>query len=204
MPHLLRGDLLPRDLSSLDVPRLFDAAISTQEIATAVGLSQRRVQQIVAEGGLRPAAKPVPSRRELHRILKLEVARHGGNYGWGMLRGALAAHHPGYSFPRRRVLVALRKLFPVDAAKRDEWTAQRLERGKYHAPHVHYSWHLDYACKMQDYGVYVGALLCLTLARHLCLTRRHLDARPNPYPGAIVDGCSRLCVSLKVCGPTPS
>ena len=59
MAHdLLRGDLLPGDLSSLYVPGLFDAAFTTQEIAKAVGLSQRRVQQIVAEGGLRPVAKP--------------------------------------------------------------------------------------------------------------------------------------------------
>ena len=160
-------------LSCLDVPRLYEAGLNSQEIASAVGLGQRRVQQIVAKAGLRPAAKPIPPRRQLRRILKLEVARHGGNYGWGMLHGALVAHHPGYRLPRRRVLAALRELFPVDAAKRDAWTAQRLERGRYFAPHAHYSWHLDYACKMQEYGVYVGA--CLPASRCRCPQPTPLD-----------------------------
>jgi hypothetical protein len=153
-----------RKLSCLDVPRLFEDGLSTREIASVVSLTPRRVQQIVAQAGLRPATKPIPPRRELFRIVKREVRRHGGNYGWGMLHGALVAHHPGYRLPRRRVLAALRELFPEDAAKRDAWTAQRLERGKYLAPYTHYSWHMDYACKLQDFGIYVG-VPCLPACR---------------------------------------
>ena len=59
-------------LDGLDVPRLFEAGLTSQKIAKAVGLSQRRVQQIVAQAGLRPAKKPVPPRRVLLRILKMD------------------------------------------------------------------------------------------------------------------------------------
>ena len=157
-------------LSGLDVPRLFLEGRSVKTIAPMVGLGERRVRAIVAGAGLRAAPDPVPSDRMLFAILRHEVLRHGGGYGWGTLCGALRAHHPGYRFPRRRVLGALRMLFPVEARERQDWTAQRLERGRYHAPYTHYSWHMDYACKMQDYGLYVGA---------------------------IIDGSSRMCLSLR-------
>jgi hypothetical protein len=157
-------------LSAEDVPGLFRAGDSVRDIAALVGLCERRVRQIVAQAGLRPVAKPVPSTRLMYRIILTEVRRHGGGYGWGTLCGALRAHHARYHFPRRRVLAALRDLFPQDARRRQDWTAQRLERGRYYAPYAHYSWHMDYACKMQDYGIYVGA---------------------------VIDGCSRLCLSLQ-------
>eukprot|EP00964_Phaeocystis_antarctica_P132323 scaffold96387_cov78-Phaeocystis_antarctica.AAC.3 len=153
-----------------DVPGLFRAGNSVRDIAPLVGLCERRVRQIVAEAGLRAVAKPTPSPRLMDRIILMEVRRHGGGYGWGTLCGALRAHHTRYHFPRRRVIAALRRLFPHDARRRRNWTAQRLERGRYYAPYTHYSWHLDYACKLQDYGIYVGA---------------------------IIDGSSRLCVSLE-------
>ena len=50
-------------LSCLDVPRLYEAGLNSQEIASAVGLGQRRVQQIVAKAGLRdglPMLGPCP------------------------------------------------------------------------------------------------------------------------------------------------
>lgn len=152
------------------VPGLFHAGYAVKDIAPLVNLSERRVRQIVAEAGLRPVAKPIPPRRLMDQIIRTEVRRHGGGYGWGTLCGALRVHHARYHFPRRRVLAALRDLFPQDARRRQDWTAQRLERGRYYAPYAHYSWHMDYACKMQDYGIYVGA---------------------------VIDGCSRLCLSLQ-------
>jgi len=144
-------------LGAHSVPQLFQSGCTATQIAPLVGLGERRVRQIIAEAGLRPAALPVPSAAQLDKIISTEVARHGGGYGYGMLRGALSAHYPELHLPRRRVLEALQRLFPRDAEKRSDWTAQRLERGRYRAPHTHYSWHLDYACKLQDYGIYVGA-----------------------------------------------
>ena len=157
-------------LSGGDVPDLFVAGYSAKQIAPVVGLCVRRVRQLIAAAGLRPSPKPVPSPSLLEQILTSEVARHGGSYGYGMLSGVLAARYPQFRFPRRRVLAALQRLFPHAAARRYEWTAQRLERGRYFAPYFAYSWHLDYACKLQDYNIYVGA---------------------------VIDGCSRTCVALK-------
>ena len=99
-----------------DVPRLFAAGYTTEQIAPQVGLGVRRVQQIVAEAGLRPAALPVPSAARLDKIIETEVARHGGGYGYGYLQGALRAHHPELRLPRRRVLEALQRLFPAQLA----------------------------------------------------------------------------------------
>ena len=50
-------------LSAEDVPGLFRAGDSVRDIAALVGLCERRVRQIVAQAGLRPVAKPVPSTR---------------------------------------------------------------------------------------------------------------------------------------------
>lgn len=141
------------------VPQLFNRGLEVKQIAPMVGLCERRVRQIVAEAGLRPPPKPIPTPAELDRIILSEAARHGGNYGFGVLNGALRAYHRQYRFPRRRVLEALQRLLPRDAARRNEWTAQRLERGRYYAPHFCYSWHLDYACKMQNYDLYIGCII---------------------------------------------
>ena len=121
-------------LSGGDVPDLFVAGYSAKQIAPVVGLCVRRVRQLIAAAGLRPSPKPVPSPSLLEQILTSEVARHGGSYGYGMLSGVLAARYPQFRFPRRRVLAALQRLFPHAAARRYEWTAQRLERGRYFAP----------------------------------------------------------------------
>ena len=115
------------------VPELFATyGFSTAAIAAAVGYTARHVRRLVA--GTRPPKKPVPSKRILYLILLREVARHGGEYGWGFLRGVLRAYHPQYRFPQRRVMAALRRLFPHAHRSRCQYTAQRLERGRYIAP----------------------------------------------------------------------
>ena len=156
-----------------DVAALFRAGYSMRRIAAGIGRTDRRVRQLVAH--LRPAPKPTPSSTRLFSILREEVARHGAGYGWGCLRGALRAHHPQWHFPRRKVLDALRVLFPEQCRERYHYTAQRLERGRFEGHHDGYVWQLDYACKLQNYNIYVGC---------------------------IIDGKTRAIKSLVVCDPT--
>lgn len=103
---------------------------TTSEIAAAMGVTPRWVRKLIERAGVRPPKKPEPSKLMLYSILLREVARHGGDYGWGYLRGVLRAHHPGYHFARRRVIAALKRLFPKEASQRQHYTAQRLERGR--------------------------------------------------------------------------
>ena len=103
---------------------------STADIAAAMGVTARWVRVLVARAGLRPPKKPVPTKVQLYRILLREVARHGGEYGWGFLSGVLRAWHPQFHFERRKVVAALHRLFPKETKTRRHYTAQRLERGR--------------------------------------------------------------------------
>ena len=86
-----------------------------------------------------------------------------------MMVGALMASHPGYHFGRPRVDEALALLFPAARAARCSVSQRRILRGHYHAPNFMHSCHLDLACKLQEYSVYVAAM---------------------------IDGDSRMCLSL--------
>lgn len=153
---------MPVVLNSLsvdDVPRLFAAGRGCASIAAAVGVSVRHVRRLVVAAGLRPPQTPMPPPDLFDAIIRREVKRHGGAYGYGMMRGVLSAHHPEWRFPRRRVLEALQRMFPGDAEIRKRYTAQRLERGRVFSPHDGYTWQLDYACKLQQYDIYVAAII---------------------------------------------
>ena len=85
-----------------------------------------------------------------------ETARFGPNYGFGMLHGALLRLYPQWRFTRRAVYASLRRVAPAALRSRREFAQYRLRRGHYHAPHFQYSCHLDLACKLQEYGLFVG------------------------------------------------
>ena len=139
------------------VVELVPDGVGTAAIAQEFGCSQRRVQQIVKAVGLARLVEPVHP--HLDDVVCEEACRHGDNYGVAMLLGALRAHHPGWSFPRRRVLAALKANRPEALAARRHWAHRRIGRGVYVAHHFAYSWHMDLACKLQEYGIYVGALI---------------------------------------------
>ena len=68
---------------------------STARIACELGVSQRRVQQLVAAAG--GSAIREPKHPDFESVVNYEAERHGPNYGYKMLLGALRAHHPGWS-----------------------------------------------------------------------------------------------------------
>ena len=147
---------------------LFVAGAGTASIASVTGVGQRRIQQLVA--GVQTAQQlPVPSEALFAAMVMTAVAQHGHNYGTIMLQGALRAAYPVYSFPRRKIAALLQTLYPNAWAARRSWAHRKLERGHYHAPWPFYSVHLDLDCKLQEYGLFVGAM---------------------------IDGHSRLCGSL--------
>ena len=127
------------------------------EIARELRITRRRVQSVLAGAGL--VRQLLPEHPNLANVVRFEAARHGANYGWTMLLGALRAHYPGWGFPRRAVYTVLRQCNPRAAAARANWATRRLDRGMYHAPHFFYSLHIDLACKLQEYGLYAGAAL---------------------------------------------
>ena len=49
----------------------------------------------------------------LDQVVRFEASRHGPNYGWRMLMGALRALHPGWRFPKERVQDVLRAYDPM-------------------------------------------------------------------------------------------
>ena len=69
---------------------LFAAGVTTAAIAAAEGCTVRRVQQIVAEAGMQPPALPLHPQSEA--VVQYEMLRHGPNYGFNMLLGALLSH----------------------------------------------------------------------------------------------------------------
>ena len=60
---------------------------------------------------------------------------------------------------------------PASYEARRHWTQKRFKRGVYYAPYYFYSLHIDLACKIQEYHIYI-------------------------YIAAAVDGCTRKVVSL--------
>lgn len=144
-------------------------------LAQHFGCSQRWINQLKREAS--PAGAPAlahlllprPGDAQLFQWVQDEVHRLGHAYGTKMMVGALMASHPGYHFGRPRVDEALALLFPAARAARCSVSQRRILRGHYHAPNFMHSCHLDLACKLQEYSVYVAAM---------------------------IDGDSRMCLSL--------
>ena len=130
---------------------------STAHIASELGVSQRRVQQLVAAAGSYHGR--APKHPDFESVVMYEAERHGPNYGYKMLLGALHAHHPGWSWPRRAVYDVLHRKDPEAFEARRHWALRRIGRGVYYAPYFMFSVHLDLACKLQQYGIYVAAML---------------------------------------------
>lgn len=137
------------------VVTLFAAGVTTAAIAAAEGCTVRRVQQIVAEAGMQPPALPLHPQFEA--VVQYEMLRHGPNYGFNMLLGALLSHWPSWRWPRERVVAEMRRVDPVAYEARRQWATRRIQRGVYFAPHFFYSLHIDLACKIQEYHVYCAA-----------------------------------------------
>lgn len=143
----------------VSVPRvcaLFLAGAEVVDIATRCHITTRRVNQIVRDAGLRPTLPPKPSPLVLDGIIAAETSRFGPNYGFTMLHGALLRLYPQWRFTRRAVYASLRRVAPTALRSRRDFAQYRLRRGHYHAPHFMYSCHLDLACKLQEYGLFVG------------------------------------------------
>ena len=95
---------------------LFVATLSTAQIATHLGVGQRRVQQVVQP--LQPGALPVPYHDTLEMMIIKERKNLGMYYGRSMMAGALRAAHPEFAFSERRVSEALARLFPEEHVQR--------------------------------------------------------------------------------------
>jgi hypothetical protein len=143
-------------LSKPEVCALFRDGVSVGDIAARYMVTNSWVRQIVRAAGLRPDLPPQPSEAVLDQIMAAETARFGPNYGFGMLHGALLRLYPQWHFTRRAVYASLRRVAPAALRSRREFAQLRLRRGHYHAPHFLYSCHLDLACKLQEYGLFVG------------------------------------------------
>ena len=139
-----------------NVLALYARNADTAWVAVQAGLSRRRVQSIVAEqrGAARLLVHP-----QLAAVVAHEAMRHGANYGVKMLLGALKARHPSWRWPRAAVRIALQAADPRASRARKNWARRRIERGVYHADHFMYSVHVDLACKLQQYSIYVGAAI---------------------------------------------
>lgn len=161
----------PAKLDKQQAQQLFLAGMTVAAIAADVGVSKRRVQQAVQNVRTdHPGqAMPTPDDATLDAMVMQQRMQLGPNYGRGMMAGALRAAHPGYAFGEHRVNETLARLFPDEHEARKSWAQMKLERGHYHAPYFGYSVHLDLDCKLQEYGLYIGA---------------------------IVDGCSRCVCTL--------
>ena len=166
----------PRTIDHAAVIQQFQDGVGTASIATRLGCSRRHVQQVVSDAGLLPnGVRPLHAR--LQEVVRFEVSRHGPNYGWAMLRGALQAHYPEWRWPRGAVTEVLRELNPQAHSARRFWRWRRLPRGIYVAPYFMYSMHIDLACKIQEYHIFVGACLDGCTRRVL-----HLSAFTNKLP----------------------
>ena len=104
----------PEGINADLVVGLVSAGLSTLDVADSLGVTRRRVQQIVAEqlGPQAAAALPTPPPDLLTDIVAREIRRHGDYYGASMLLGALRAHHPQWHFTHRAVTAAMRALRP--------------------------------------------------------------------------------------------
>jgi hypothetical protein len=142
-----------------DVVQHWHSGDTTAGIAEQLGCTQRRVQQILSHAGAFAQRRPVHP--QLAEVVQYEATRHGANYGYQMLLGALRAHHGHgrWSFPRRQVYAVLHELNPEAYEARRHWAQRRIGREMYFAPHFLYSVHIDLACKLQEYGIYVGAAI---------------------------------------------
>ena len=156
--------------------------VSAKEIADILSVTLRRVQQILAAEGALP--QRLPTHPRLADLIRYEAMRHGPNYGFRMLTGALRARHPGYTFPQRAVVAALRAAAPRAFRDRRSWATKKLDRGVYRADHFMYSVHLDLACKLQEYGLYVAALIDGDSRMALGLTALTRKTRARVYAEA--------------------
>ena len=101
---------------------------STALIATSSGVTQRRVQGILASAGVTTTVR-LPVHPHLRALVHHETSRHGANYGLQMLLGALRSWYPGFSFPRRVVQAALYAANPAAHEARRWWAHRRIVRG---------------------------------------------------------------------------
>ena len=133
------------------------AGTPSSEIALDMLCSARRIRQIIFEE-LGPLERQ-PTHPEMAVVVQQAVEELGPNYGFNMLLGWLAEAYPDFAFPRRAVANILFLLNPRAAASREQWATRRLERRVYSAHHFMYSVHMDLACKLQEYSLYVGAMI---------------------------------------------
>ena len=114
------------DLSTEEVIACVSRGMSTAEIAVLMGVTRRRVQQIVAPFRLE-ARRRRPTDAELDGMITLLRWRRSEYYGAGMMVGALkSTFGTHFSFDRQRVGDALARLFPAEHAQRLNWATLKL------------------------------------------------------------------------------
>lgn len=145
--------------SRANILDLFAHSRDTARVAALTGLTRRRVQQVVAAAGLSGRERLLPLHPRFNDIVNFEVTRHGANYGYKMLLGVLKAHHADWRWPREAVQAALRAVDPAASDARRSWCYRRIQRGAYHAPYYMYSTHIDLACKLQEYRIFVAVAI---------------------------------------------
>ena len=151
-------------------PLLLAGIVTTQAVASAAGVSARTINRHLAASGTPRVAAAVLTDTELDSMVAKQIDKLGSNYGARMVIGALRAAHPQSTFSRKRVVASMARHDPMAHAARRIWAQKRIERGAYHAPNFMHSVHLDLACKLQQYNLYVAAM---------------------------IDGDSRMCLALR-------
>jgi hypothetical protein len=140
-----------------EVRARFVQGATTQEIAAHVGLTPRRVQQLVSD--LRVVDDVRPSDDILDWMVLEQRRQLGENYGTLMMQGALRAAYPGFAFARERVADSMARQFPLEVLQRRHWATLKLARSFYYAPYTFYSLHLDFDGKFQEYGLQIAPLI---------------------------------------------
>ena len=88
------------------------------------------------------------------------------------------------AWSRALVYAVLRRNNPAAHFARCEWAGRRIAREPYYAPHFGYSFHIDLACKIQEYRLYVFAGLDGCTRRVL-----HLRALTDKLPTTVYEKC---------------
>jgi len=156
---LVAGEHPNQDYNRDSVLRLFCKLHDTARVAALVGLSRRRVQQILAEEGLSSKSRLRPTHPRFEELVTREIGRRGRQWGYKLLLGALRSQYPDWRWPREAVQSVLRAANPQASDARSDWCHRRIKRGTYYAPHYMASMHIDLACKLQEYRIFVAVAI---------------------------------------------
>ena len=136
------------------------------------GATSGQVSVVLANRGMKLAERTV---RDRAQRLGVAFSQHGRvpdtvvlqlvamliqklGHGWGYTKLAFMLRQ-NYGVSRRQTRAAMQALAPRSFAARAAEPFQRLLRGNLVLPHSNLWWQLDLDCKLQDFGIYVAAVV---------------------------------------------